>query len=119
MARQKRTSTALDEANLRARGLKAIDPALDFGNGVSLAALVAAATAIKAKLDTYNTLLLQADDALNELGAAEKAIAQLSSRLLAGVKGKYGADSSQYELAGGTRTSEIKRAPRKKATPAK
>jgi hypothetical protein len=35
------------------------------------------------------------------------------------VKIKFGADSSQYEQAGGTRTSEIKRSPRKKAEPAK
>jgi len=34
------------------------------------------------------------------------------------VKTKYGADSSQYEQAGGTRKSEIKRAGKKK-TPAK
>ena len=35
--------------------------------------------------------------------------------MLAGVGVKYGKDSSQYEMAGGTRTSEIKRSPRKKA----
>jgi hypothetical protein len=33
----------------------------------------------------------------------------------AGVGAIYGKDSSQYEMAGGARKSEIKRAPRKKA----
>ncbi len=32
--------------------------------------------------------------------------------LTGGVKTKYGADSSEYEMAGGTRKSEIKRSPR-------
>lgn len=96
-----------------------IDPALDFGNGVSVAALTAATTAAAAKLDAYNALLSQADEALNNLQAAEKVVSDLSSRLLSGVRMKFGADSSQYEQAGGTRTSEIKRKPRKKAVPAK
>jgi hypothetical protein len=35
-------------------------------------------------------------------------------RVLLGVASKYGKNSSQYEVAGGTRLSEIKRAPHKK-----
>ena len=45
---------------------------------------------------------------------AETTVADLSSRLLSGVKTKYGADSSEYEKAGGTRKSEIKRTSKKK-----
>ena len=108
----------IEEGNSRAASLKTIDPALDFSNGVSLTALTAATATAKTKLDAYNALLAQSDDALNALGAAEKTVADLSSRLLSGVKMKYGADSSQYEQAGGTRTSEIKRSPRKKTAPA-
>ena len=118
MARQKRNSPAIDDGNTRAASLKTIDPAMDFSNGVSLTALTAATAAAKLKLDAYNALLSQTDDALNALEVAEKTVTDLSSRLLSGVKTKYGADSSQYEQAGGTRTSEIKRAA-KKAAPAK
>ena len=110
MARQKRNSPSIDEGNTRAVSLKTIDPAMDFGNGVSLAALTAATATTKTKLDAYNGLLSQADDALNAVESAEKAVSDLSSRLLSGVKTKFGADSSQYEQAGGTRQSEIKRA---------
>jgi hypothetical protein len=91
---------------------------MDFGNGVSLTALRGATAAGKVRLDAYNALLSQTDDALNTLEAAEKTVTDLSSRLLSGVKTKYGADSSQYEQAGGTRRSEIKRAHKKKV-PAK
>ena len=49
--------------------------------------------------------------------AAEKAIRDLSERMLAGVASKYGKDSSEYEMAGGTRKSERKR-PTRKTPPA-
>lgn len=104
----------MDEGNNRAASLKTIDPAMDFGNGVSLAALVAATESTKTKLNIYNALLSQVDDALNAVEQAEGSVTDLSSRLLSGVKTKYGADSSQYEQAGGTRKSEIKRAKKKK-----
>jgi len=55
------------------------------------------------------------DDALNKLEDMETTATDLSTRLLAGVKVKYGPDSSEYEKAGGTRASEIKRSPRTKA----
>ena len=41
----------------------------------------------------------------------------MSVNILAGVKNKYGADSSQYEMAGSTRKSERKKIIRKKKTP--
>ena len=54
----------------------------------------------------------QVDDALNLFGKAEDDLSVLSGRMLAGAGVKFGKDSSEYEKAGGTRTSEIKRAPR-------
>jgi len=72
---------------------------------------------MQAKQDAYNALLSQADQAQNELLAAEKAIRDLSERMLAGVASKYGKDSSEYEMAGGTRKSERKR-PTRKTPPA-
>ena len=67
----------------------------------------------QAKLSAYNTLLSQAGDAQNALRAAEKELRPFSARMLTGVATKYGKDSSQYEKAGGTRKSEIKRPARK------
>ena len=95
------------EGNNRVASLKAVDAAMDFGEGVSLAALAAATAATKTKLESYNQMLSQVDDALNALEAVEKTVADLSSRLLSGVRTKYGANSSQYEQAGGTRTSTL------------
>ena len=119
MARAKRTSPALEAAKVRANSLATVDQAMDFGNGASLAALNAANEALKTQLDSYNQRLSDLDDALNKLEKAESAVADLGTRLLAGVKVKYGPDSSEYEMAGGTRASEIKRSPRTKPAAAK
>jgi len=117
MARQKKLSPFLEGAQQRLNALSTIDPALDLGNGLTLAAYRAQVTSMQAKQDAYNALLSQADQAQNELLAAEKAIRDLSERMLAGVASKYGKDSSEYEMAGGTRKSERKR-PTRKTPPA-
>ena len=41
-----------------------------------------------------------------------------SSRMLAGVGVQYGKDSNEYEMAGGTRASEIKRKKKPEEPPA-
>ena len=61
------------------------------------------------KIDAYNSILNEADRASNELEMMEKQLSNLSSRMLAGVVTRYGRDSSEYEMAGGVRTSDRKR----------
>ena len=118
MARLKTSSPVTDTAQARLTSLSSIDPKLDLGNGLTVAVYQAAIQDAQAKLNTCNTLLSQVDDATNALRVAEKELRSLSERMLAGVASKYGKDSSQYEMAGGTRKSEIKRSPRKKKTAA-
>lgn len=122
MARSKRTSPAADKATTRAAGLASISPTLDLGNGKTLAAYQAAIADIAApdtgKLAVYNAALSTLDGLLNELQAAEKELNTLSDTMLAAVGVKYGKDSSEYEMAGGTRTSERAAAKKKTAPPA-
>ena len=115
MARQKRISPALNEAKKRRDALAGIDPAnaaFDLGGGLTKAAYDAQITTVETTLGRYNLLLQQADGLLNTLAQEEKPLKTLNTRMLAGAKGKWGPDSSEYEQAGGTRTSEIKRKPR-------
>jgi hypothetical protein len=98
--------------------LATVDKAIDFGNGALLTALNAV-TNLQTQLNKYNQLLSDVDDALNKLEKSEKNVTDLGSRLLAGVKVKFGPDSLEYEKAGGTRASEIKRSPRTKTTATK
>lgn len=116
MARSKSSSAIAESAQERLTGLGSIDPALDLGNGLTVAAYREAIQDVRAKLTAYNALLSKVDDANNALRAAEKELRSLSERMLAGVAARYGKDSSQYEMAGGTRKSEIKRS--RKKTPA-
>lgn len=114
MAYKRKTSQHLTEAQKRLANLKAIDPDLDLGNGLTTAAFTAQITAAQNALDAYNALLAQADGAGNDFKATEKQLRTLAARYLAAVGVKYGKDSNEYEMAGGTRTSEINYHPPKK-----
>ncbi len=113
MAYQRKSSKIIAEAQERAGNLRAIDPNLDLGNGLTLAAYDAKIAETQTGLDTYNGHLAQADAAGNDFRAVEKELRDLSSQMLSGVKVKYGRDSNQYEMAGGKRLSEINHHPRK------
>lgn len=113
MARQKRTSSVLEIARQRLAGLNSITPPPDFGSSLTLAAYTTQIDAFSAKLDTYNQMLAALDDMQNQVMAAESSLRDTNKRMLAAAEAHYGADSSQYEQAGGTRESERKRPVRK------
>ena len=106
MSRQKRTSTALDKAKLRATSLSSVDETLDLNNGVTLVGYKAKIAETEAKLAAYNKMLSDLDALLNDLQKSEEELNTLSARMLAAVGVVYGKDSNEYEQAGGTRTSE-------------
>jgi uncharacterized protein YciW len=107
MAFQRKSSKHIADAQERAANLRGIDPALDLGNDLTLAAFNAEIAAAQNLLDAYNAKLAKADAAGNEFRAAEKQLRAQSARMLAAVGVKYGKDSNEYEMAGGTRASEI------------
>lgn len=113
MARQKRKSITAEKARKRLAGMESIDPALDLGNGNTVVAYTAAITEVDTALDTYNTGLSVSDGLLNTVQAKEKKLTELSEKMLEAVATKFGHDSNEYEMAGGTRKSEIKRKPNK------
>jgi hypothetical protein len=93
--------------------LKAIDANLDLGAGLTAAGFDTDINGLRDKLNDYNRTLALLDDKLNDLEASEKAVKDKSGRMLSGVAAKYGKNSSEYELAGGVRTSERKKGVRK------
>ena len=118
MAFKRKGSQVIIDAQTRAANLRAIDPNLDLGNNLTLASFENEIETVQGLLEAYNALLAQADAAANDFKAGEKRLRSRSSRMLSGVSVKYGRDSNEYEMAGGTRTSEIKRG-RKPRTPTK
>lgn len=115
MARQKRSSSVLQKAERRCAGLKSVDPQLDFGDDLTIDQYGKLIDTLRAQIATYNQALSHADHACNAVEATEQQLKVLSERLLMAVAAKYGKDSSEYEMAGGTRTSERKRSRRRVA----
>lgn len=118
MGRARKNSKVLDNAQSRAAGIRSIDPALDLGGGLTLAAFNSAIDDAQTTLGEYNEALGVVDDKLNAFVSAETTLKDISERILAGVAARYGKNSSQYEQAGGVRKSERKRPVRKAKGPA-
>ena len=113
MAYQRKSSRVIADAQERSADLRAIDPNLDLGNDLTVANYDTKIAEVQTALDAYNGLLARADAAGNDFRALEKDLRDLSSLMLSGVKVKYGRDSNEYEMAGGTRLSERKKKSRK------
>lgn len=118
MARVKRTSDALEELKQRLSGMVSIDPKLDLGNGITVENAEKLVTTGDSSLKEYNTILSVADEKQDAIEKLEKEMEVFCSKLLSSASVKYGRDSIEYEKVGGKRTSDIKRAPRKKKSSA-
>jgi hypothetical protein len=115
MGRAKRKSNVIEKAEKRLSGLKAVDPTLDFGNGLSVALFESKVSSTRIMLDDYNQKMATLDDMLNTIEKNEKEVKTLSTRFLSAIAGHFGNDSSQYEQAGGKRSSERKKPTRAKS----
>ncbi|NEO13481.1 MAG: hypothetical protein F6K59_05565 [Moorea sp. SIO3F7] len=109
MARLKRSSRKLMNAERRLASLKSINARLDLGNGMTIQELEASIQSVREKLETYNTILSTVDAAYNNLLEAEEVLTDISEKMLLAVAVKYGKNSFEYEMAGGVRKSERKR----------
>ncbi|HYY56347.1 MAG TPA: hypothetical protein VE842_03390 [Pyrinomonadaceae bacterium] len=116
MARAKRKSTVLDTARQRLAGIKAITPPVDFGPNLLMADYEQEINNFSAKIDSYNGMLATLDNLQNEIEGDENNLRIRNTRMLAAAEARYGADSSEYEQAGGTRQSERKRSAKKSTT---
>ncbi|MBD3636814.1 MAG: hypothetical protein HUJ25_05675 [Crocinitomicaceae bacterium] len=113
MGRRKRAFTnAVAKAEKRLSGLKAIDPQLDLGNGLSVTEFETILAAIKTQITVFNTAMSGLDQQTNDINAALKALSEFNRRILAAVGAAFGYDSNEYEMVGGTRVSDIKRGPK-------
>ena len=116
MARPRSTSTILDSAKQRLEALKNIDPTLDFGGGVSVTTLAEAINTAQVKQTSYNDTASELTARTIELDETLELLRQLDSRALSGIATRYGRDSKEYGMVGGTRTSDRKPAQRKPKT---
>ena len=115
MARNKKASRALSKAEKRLAGMKSTDPQPTLGGGSPVAAYAAKINLTRKYLEAYNMLLSKIDAAFNLFLDAERSLSEMSEGMLMGVAMKFGMRSSQYEMAGGRRRGEKRRASAKQA----
>jgi hypothetical protein len=102
VARSERSFTILVKARQRFTGLRSITPAPDFGGNLNAAGGQAVITDCADELDSYNQNNAALDEQQDVVDAKEEATGDWSKRVLAAVGAKYGTDSSEYEMVGGT-----------------
>lgn len=110
MAQRKRNSTALTKAERRIEGIQTINSDLDFGNGFSISIYNSKIVDLREKLAAYNQARTILEKTQNALVDAERAINTYSEQMLICVASRYSKNSDEYEMAGGTRKSNKKKA---------
>ncbi|MBD2336170.1 hypothetical protein H6G64_04080 [Calothrix sp. FACHB-156] len=111
MRQQKRNSRALTKAERRIEGLQMIDPDLDFGNEFSISNYNGMVQQLREKLAAYNQAKTLVEKTQTALVDAERVLNNYSEHMLLNVASRYGKNSDEYGMAGGTRKSE-RRKPR-------
>ncbi|MFN6568288.1 hypothetical protein [Dendronalium sp. ChiSLP03b] len=109
MARQKRSSRTLDKAEVRLASIKSISPSLDVGEGLTVKDYTNKIESLRQSIEAYNTTLSTIDVLLTQIVENEKDLADYSDKILRGIAYKFGNNSHEYQMAGGTRKSDRKR----------
>ncbi len=108
MSFKTRGSAAVDKAQRRLALLKSINEHLDLGNGLTIEAYNQLIDNIRTKLEAHNTLLSNLDESRQTLDQMEKALSEMSERMLSGVGTIYGKNSIEYSKAGGSNRKRSK-----------
>ncbi|MBD0266640.1 MAG: hypothetical protein ICV78_29140 [Tolypothrix sp. Co-bin9] len=112
MARAKRNSRTLGKAEVRLASIKSISPTLDVGEKLTVQDYTEKIESLRKSLEAYNTTLSTIDVLLTQIVENEQDLADYSEKMLRGIAYKYGNNSHEYQMAGGTRKSDRKRAVR-------
>ncbi|MEH2068348.1 MAG: hypothetical protein V7K47_09325 [Nostoc sp.] len=109
MPQRRRNSLALTKAERRIEGMQTIKPDLDFGNGLSIATYNSMIQDLREKLAAHNQARTMMDKTQNAVEEAERVLNDYSEHMLLSVASRYGKNSDEYGMAGGTRKSERKK----------
>lgn len=111
----KRTqSKTLTSAITRIAGVRSIAAELDLGNGLNVETYQTAITDMETLVDTYITQTASLGELRNRIREKETVLKDFNERMLIGVGAKYGKDSNQYQMAGGTKKS-LRKKPKRTA----
>lgn len=96
---QQRQSAIIAKAQLELANLKAINPSLDLGEGLSIAALAKLVKETQDAIAQFNTAMATMATQRQLIRDKEAEIADLSQRIRLGVGARYGQNSQEYRLA--------------------
>jgi hypothetical protein len=113
MVKRRTVSNALTKAEQRIIGYRAINPQMDFSNGLDLVNYQTSIDRTRQNMEAYNTALIAVEAAQQKLHNEEKQLAYLNEHLFLSVAAHYGKDSLEYKQSGGIRKSDRKRPKRK------
>jgi hypothetical protein len=116
MARPKRSSRVLAQAEQREADLKTIDPNLKFSDELTLLNYSTLIQELRDQVAEYNAALSTLDVLTRKISVTEKNVRDRSEQMLLGVAVHFGKDSDEYGKAGGTLKSERRRPTKKKLT---
>ena len=109
MARQRRSSRAVDKAQVRLANIKSINPTLEVGEGLTVKDYTEKIESLRQSIEAYNTALSNIDILLTHIVKSEKDLGDYSDQILRGIAYKFGHNSDEYQMAGGVRKSDRKR----------
>ena len=107
MARHKRDSRILSKAEMRLASIKSISPSLEIGDNLTVKYYTSKIESLRQSLEAYNTTLSTIDVLLTQITENERDLADYSEKILLGVAYKFGKNSHEYQMAGGTRKSDV------------
>jgi len=109
-------SDIIEQGRAVLEACQSTDPQLKFGE-VTVDAFDGRLTKVEPLEKQIDKLDAQLTDLRNQRDTLHNDLWQMLTRVRGGMRAIYVADSSQYEMVGGTRTSERKPVPRRKAAP--
>ena len=107
MTRRKRDSRILSKAEMRLASIKSISSTLDVGDNLTVKDYTGKIASLRQSLEAYNTTLSTIDVLLTQITENERDLADYSEKILLGVAYKFGKNSHEYQMAGGTRKSDV------------
>ncbi|QKQ74655.1 hypothetical protein [Nostoc sp. TCL240-02] len=115
MSLRTRGSAAVDKAQLRLALLKSVDENLDLGHGLTIEAYNYLINTTRSTLEAHNTLVSNLEESRKTITQMDKALSEMSERMLSGVATIYGRNSIQYSKAGGSNGKRNKKSSSKAA----
>ncbi|MBD2168555.1 hypothetical protein H6G04_29685 [Calothrix membranacea FACHB-236] len=116
MTRMKRSSRVLSKAEKRLASIESINSNLDVGEGLTVQGYIEKIQKLRQSIKEYNRTLSTIDNLLTQIVENEKDLADYSENILRGIAYKFGSNSHEYQMAGGTRKSDRKRVVRQNAS---